>query len=141
MFQFIAKEELEKNERTQMKQLTLEISERQEEEELQVKEHLRFGLLLQCGIYACKHSHQHRVSLLIALFVDFIFLLTQEAIQQLQRVSVGGQRDQHRGARGFRPPKVFNETLFIGLIQNMNAFQGAPDADLIFGSGKRAPPK
>ena len=39
MFQFIAKEELEKNERTQMKQLTLEISERQEEEELQVKEH------------------------------------------------------------------------------------------------------
>ena len=37
MFQFIAKEELEKNERTQMKQLTLEISERQEEEELQVK--------------------------------------------------------------------------------------------------------
>lgn len=79
--QFIAKEEMEKNERTQMKQLTLEINERQEEEEL------------------------------------------QEAIQQLQRVSVGGQRDQHRGARGFRPPK------------------GAPDADLIFGSGKRAPPK
>jgi len=79
--QFIAKEELEKNERTRMKQLTLEINERQEEEEL------------------------------------------QEAIQQLQRVSVGGQRDQHRGARGFRPPK------------------GAPDADLIFGSGKRAPPK
>ena len=37
MFQFIAKEELEKNERTQMKQLTLEINERQEEEELQVK--------------------------------------------------------------------------------------------------------
>ena len=51
MFQFIAKEELEKNERTQMKQLTLEISERQEEEELQVKEHLRFGLLVQCGIF------------------------------------------------------------------------------------------
>ena len=37
MFQFIAKEEMEKNERTQMKQLTLEINERQEEEELQVK--------------------------------------------------------------------------------------------------------
>ena len=37
MLQFIAKEELEKNERTQMKQLTLEINERQEEEELQVK--------------------------------------------------------------------------------------------------------
>ena len=36
-FQFIAKEELEKNERTQMKQLTLEINERQEEEELQVR--------------------------------------------------------------------------------------------------------
>merc|ERR1712130_300470 len=33
-------------------------------------------------------------------------------MKQLQRVSVGGQRDQHRGARGFRPPK------------------GAPDADL-----------
>ena len=37
-FQFIAKEELEKNERTRMKQLTLEINERQEEEELQVWE-------------------------------------------------------------------------------------------------------
>ena len=36
--QFIAKEELEKNERTRMKQLTLEINERQEEEELQVWE-------------------------------------------------------------------------------------------------------
>ena len=36
--QFVAKEELEKNERTRMKQLTLEINERQEEEELQVWE-------------------------------------------------------------------------------------------------------
>ena len=36
VLQFIAKEELEKNERTRMKQLTLEINERQEEEELQV---------------------------------------------------------------------------------------------------------
>jgi len=79
--QFIAKEEQEKSERTRMKHLTLEINERQEEEEL------------------------------------------QEAIQQLQRVGMGGSGQVHRGARGFRPPK------------------GAPDADLIFGSGKRAPPK
>jgi len=79
--QFIAKEEQEKHERTKLKQLTLEINERQEEEEL------------------------------------------QEAIQQLQRVSMGGGGHTHRGPRGFRPPK------------------GAPDADLIFGNSKRAPPK
>ena len=59
MFQFIAKEELEKNERTQMKQLTLEISERQEEEELQVKTHLRFWLLVQCGIFMSVDNDFH----------------------------------------------------------------------------------
>ena len=67
MFQFIAKEELEKNERTQMKQLTLEISERQEEEELQVKEHPWFELWHF-------HLHEIMISRLIALLMDFISL-------------------------------------------------------------------
>ena len=58
MFQFIAKEELEKNERTQMKQLTLEINERQEEEELQVKRaSMILAVVAMCHL--CLHFHQH----------------------------------------------------------------------------------
>ena len=41
---------MEKNERTQMKQLTLEINERQEEEELQVR--IEFYLSFECDIHA-----------------------------------------------------------------------------------------
>ena len=86
----------------------------------------------------------HLIRVILAELIDddkdtIFYVLTQEAIQQLQRVSVGGQRDQHRGARGFRPPKVF--LIITNIFFNWIEFQGAPDADLIFGSGKRAPPK
>ena len=134
MFQFIAKEEMEKNERTQMKQLTLEINERQEEEELQVKRSTVFfyDVAKMAGELFHEHklqcSSQHIVfclliRVILAELIDddkdtIFYVLTQEAIQQLQRVSVGGQRDQHRGARGFRPPKVFffNNNKFIFLL-------------------------
>ena len=106
-------------------------------------------LVFCCNVAFMPVNILTNIELVCSLLYSWIYLLTQEAIQQLQRVSVGGQRDKHRGARGFRPPKVSNDSLFIGLVpnifiglvQNMNVFQGAPDADLIFGSGKRAPPK
>ena len=125
-----------------MKQLTLEISERQEEEELQVK---RASQIWAVGamwhFHVSRHSHLHiLVGSLLYSWLLSSFSPRKRSNSSNESVLEGSETNT--GVQEASGHQRFATILFfIGSVPNMNAFQGAPDADLIFGSGKRAPPK